>query len=694
MIYIKKILLVNLLICSLTPSFAQLIIKGKVLEKANEKTVSYVNIGVLNSTIGTISNSDGSFSITISAAHLEENLLFSAIGYEIITIAVKSIVPNKEVVIYLNEKVIYLDEVVISASTEKMKEKHSWLGHGKRHLMVQGQMFMDSISAGGALALLVEKKDDFDLQFIDKARLFITRNTEPEFKVRVRFLEVDSTNNNLPGRDLFNESIVITSDIKRGWLTFDLSSYNITIAEESFFLVFEWILEDKVRVKMFNTLAEYGKLNPNKIIRDTVIIDGKKVPISDFSSRAQIPVIAFGDTRTKSDLENYKCYSRGNSFGEWKRATGIVSAKILMSNKPTRNSILSDDDVIVSDNEDANQEETLDSKIGKWGDAFIEYYATPGMQLSVSSKKKTLFSKGFGYSDVENEKKVNPQTRFRIASVTKPITSAAMIKLASEGKLDMDVDVRTYVPSFPEKKYTLTTRQLAGHLGGIRDYYEISLNELFNNPHFETATEAISIFKNDTLMSKPGNEFLYSSYGYDLLGAVIEGASGESYLDYMQHNIWKPLLMSNTYGDISDSTIINKSKFYYPNEEEASPYDLSYGYPSGGLISTTEDLLRFGNELLYGSFFEDRFKNKLFETQYTTDKNLTNYGLGWYIGKDINGHRIWYHVGELPSTGAVLILYPDDGIVISLLTNTPILTNALNGLPMEVQKLGGLIYKD
>ena len=82
----------------------------------------------------------------------------------------------------------------------------------------------------------------------------------------------------------------------------------------------------------------------------------------------------------------------------------------------------------------------------------------------------------------------------------------------------------------------------------------------------------------------------------------------------------------------------------------------------------------------------------LFEKQYA-NQNPTNYGLGWYIGKDVNGHSIWYHAGELPSSGAVLILYPDHGIVISLLTNTPILTNASDGLPMEVKELGELIYQ-
>ncbi len=676
-----------------TSVFGQLTIKGKVLEQNNNIPIAYVNIGVLNSNFGTISNSDGSFTIKIPASHIKENLLFSAIGYEKKSLAISSFANNKENVIYLIEKEIALDEVVISASTRKIKEKHNWLGNRKRNLFVQGQTYVDSVSAGGAMALLIEKKDDIDLKFIDKARLFIAKNTEPQFKVRVRFLEVDKSNSNLPGDDLFNESIVVTSDKKRGWLTFDLSSYNYKINEESFFLVFEWILEDKDRVKLFNGFAEYWKLNPNKIKRVSALVNGKKVFTEEISGVGKTPIILFGDTRTMADRKNYKCYARSSSFAEWERTPDILSAKILMSNKPLSNSVLANDDydnVMVSD----SQEVTIESKIEKWGDAFIENYNIPGMQLSVSSKNNTIFSEGFGYSDVENEKKVNPQTRFRIASVTKPITAAAIIKLASEGKLDLDADVRTYVPSFPEKKHMLTTRQLAGHLGGIRDYFEISIDEVIKNPHFENATEAINVFKNDTLMVKPGNQYLYTSFGYNLLGAAIEGASGQTYLEYMQDNIWKPLLMSNTYGDIADSTMIHKSKFYYPNEAEAEPYDLSYAHASGGLISTTGDLLKFGNELLYGSFFETTFKKKLFETQYTADKKPTNYGFGWYIGKDINGRRIWYHVGQGPSSGAILILYPNDDIVISLLANMPILVDSDDGLPMEVQKLAALIYQN
>lgn len=360
-----------------------------------------------------------------------------------------------------------------------------------------------------------------------------------------------------------------------------------------------------------------------------------------------------------------------------------------MSNVPLKKSNSSNGDVSKSE----NQKETLISKIEKWGEAFRENYNIPGMQLSISERKKNLFSGGFGYSDIENNEKVTSQTRFRIASVTKPMTATAIIKLASEEKIDLDADVRKYVPAFPKKKHTLTTRQLAGHLGGIRDYYEISIDEVIGNPHFENATEAIKVFKNDTLMYKPGDAYLYSSFGYNLIGAAIEGVSGQTYLEYMQEHIWKPLLMFNTYGDIADSTMVHKSKFYYPNKKEAEPYDLSYGHASGGVISTTNDLLKFGIEMLYGNLFKYSFKKQMFKTQNTTDGEPTPYGLGWYIGKDKNEKKIWYHVGQATSSGAILIIYPNDDIVISLLSNTPILVNSEDELPIEIQNLGELIYQ-
>ena len=258
-LYMRNIFLVILVMLLPTLTFSQVFISGKIVDEFNKKPISYINIGILNSTTGTISNKDGSFSIEIADSLINENLLFSAIGYTKKLISIVSIKESKEVVIYLNEKVIDLDEFVISSTSKKIKLKKTWFGNKKRPLFVQGQMHADTISAGGAMTLLIDKTNN-DLSYVQKVSLFIARNTLPEFKVRVRFLEVDSNNNNLPGTDIFNKNVVIKSTIKRGWLDFDLKSYNHQIDEPSFYVMIEWILDEKDR-KYMNKIT-------NQIIAD------------------------------------------------------------------------------------------------------------------------------------------------------------------------------------------------------------------------------------------------------------------------------------------------------------------------------------------------------------------------------------------------------------------------------------------
>ena len=125
----------------------------------------------------------------------------------------------------------------------------------------------------------------------------------------------------------------------------------------------------------------------------------------------------------------------------------------------------------------------------------------------------------------------------------------------------------------------------------------------------------------------------------------------------------------------------------YVTGEEAEGYDLSYKYPSGGLISTTEDLVRFGNELLHGNYFDGALTKQLFEPQNTSSNESTNYGLGWNIVKDKNGHRVWYHAGELLESSGYLLIYPDDDIVIAFLANSG------NGISFDIQNIGELFYK-
>ena len=267
------------------------------------------------------------------------------------------------------------------------------------------------------------------------------------------------------------------------------------------------------------------------------------------------------------------------------------------------------------------------------------------------------------------------------------MTSAALIQLVSENKLDLDAPIQKYVSSFPAKKYPFTTRQLAGHLAGIRDYNEKDLNDLVRQEHYENATQAIKIFADDSLLFKPGTQFHYSTFGWNLIGAVIEGASGKSYLDYMQESIWKPMGMLNIGGDDNTKSIPARSKFYDANGNENEYGDFSYKYSGGGLLSTAEDLVKFGNELLHGNTLDRKLIKTLFETQFTSSNKATGYGLGWYVGKDKNDHRIWYHAGDMLSSSSYLIIYPDDDIVIAFLANSQ------EGTLFDVQKIGSLFYR-
>lgn len=215
-----------------------------------------------------------------------------------------------------------------------------------------------------------------------------------------------------------------------------------------------------------------------------------------------------------------------------------------------------------------------------------------------------------------------------------------------------------------------------GHLVGIRDFYEKSWDEIFIQKHYNNLAEALYIFKDDPLVNEPGTTFLFSSYGYILLVAAIGKVSQQNYLEYMKQHIWDPLEMNSTYGDIADSIMSNKSRFYFTNGEEATAYDLSYSYPAGGLISTTDDLVKFGNAITKDDFLSAKTKKEIFETQQTRNGTQTGYGLGWYVGTDIQNKTIWYHFGELPSSGSALLIYTEEKLVLALLTNSPIVTDS------------------
>ncbi len=293
----------------------------------------------------------------------------------------------------------------------------------------------------------------------------------------------------------------------------------------------------------------------------------------------------------------------------------------------------------------------------------------PGLAIAVAVHGDVVWSEGFGLVDVEAMTPVTRETRFRAGSVSKPLTAAALARLMERGRLDLDRPVQAYVPDFPVKESPVTLRQLAGHLAGIRHYQG---DEFLSAVRYPNVTSGLWIFAGDPLVAPPGERFHYSSYGWNLLSAALEGAAGDDFLRVMAREVFDPLGLRHTGADHTDSTIPGRTGFYARESGRIAraPYvDNSHKWAGGGFLSSAEDLVRFGSAMLAPGYLRQETLERLFTSQRTRSGRETGYGIGWYVGRDGAGRRIVYHSGGSVGGSAYLILYPDHGVVAAALAN-------------------------
>ncbi|HLA95429.1 MAG TPA: serine hydrolase domain-containing protein [Pyrinomonadaceae bacterium] len=316
----------------------------------------------------------------------------------------------------------------------------------------------------------------------------------------------------------------------------------------------------------------------------------------------------------------------------------------------------------------------------------------PGMSVAVAVNGKIVWSEGFGFADLENHVRVSTATRFRIASISKPITAVAMARAYEQGKLDLDVPIQKYVPNFPRKEHEITARQLAGHLSGIRHYRrspDEEKDDFYNRKkYYKNISEALKIFQDDPLDFTPGTKFGYSSYGYTLLSAAIENASGQDFFTYVQKEIFDPLHMPSTSADDNRKIIPDRTRFYSLDENKnvinAQYIDGSDTWAGGGFLSNPEDLTRFGSAHLKPGFLKGSTLREIFTSQKTSDGKETGTGLGWRTGKDKEGRTFYFHPGENVGGRSYLVVYPDTGVVVAALHN---ITGVSLGSAADITKL-------
>lgn len=297
----------------------------------------------------------------------------------------------------------------------------------------------------------------------------------------------------------------------------------------------------------------------------------------------------------------------------------------------------------------------------------------PGASVTVVRNGHVVWSEGFGFADLEQQVPVTPLTRFRIGSVSKSLTSIALGRLLEDGRLDLDQPIQKYLPDYPVKRWPVTTRQLGGHLAGVRHYR--GENELVVHTSYAEVGPSLAIFKDDSLLFEPGTRFSYSSFGYNLLSAVLEAAASTRFLDLMQHAVFDAAEMRHTVPDYVDSLVPNRARWYTLAARSrgiinAPATDNSYKWAGGGFLSTTDDLALFGDALLHGRVLKPETVRTLWTSQTTRAGQATGYGIGWFTDTDKAGRRRISHSGGSVGGTAYLLIYPDQDLIVSVLVNS------------------------
>jgi len=310
----------------------------------------------------------------------------------------------------------------------------------------------------------------------------------------------------------------------------------------------------------------------------------------------------------------------------------------------------------------------------------------PGISAAIAGGEGVIWARGFGWADVENKVPMSTRTKMRIGSVAKPFTAAALMRLYDQGKINLDADVRTYVPAWPETHAVITLRQLTSHTSGIRHYEG---DEFSSNRYYPTVVESLDIFKDSPLRFEPGTDQAYSTYAWTLVSAAIEAADGgRSFRAIMQQEVFTPLDMQDSAFDVQFEIIPNRQRPYTVVGGElrnAPQTDHSYKWGGGGFIASASDVARFAMAHLDGGFLKPETVALMFQPAAMSNGRFSQYGIGWQIGfgrylekysDDVDAQRIMAeHPGAVMHSGGstggttMMILCRDHGRAVAVVKN-------------------------
>lgn len=326
------------------------------------------------------------------------------------------------------------------------------------------------------------------------------------------------------------------------------------------------------------------------------------------------------------------------------------------------------------------------AKIDERVHAEMKELGVPGMSIAIATDDKLAYSKGFGLADVENQVPATADTVYRTASIAKSFTAVAVMQLAEQKKIDLDRHVDEYYPAFPKKEWPITARLLLAHMAGVR-HYEKPFESL-NTRHYFDVPSALRVFSDDPLLFEPGTEFHYSSFGFNLLGALVEQASGKEFDAYLKEAVWKPAGVESTRPDNHFAVIPHRASGYIrlDNMEDdklpravtrsmkagelynAPLHDTSVKVPGGGLVSTAPDLVRFATAVNCGKLLSPKSLEAMWEPQHTKSGAQSDYGLGWRVFEH-SDRKIVGHSGGQSGVATFFMLCPKKHAAAAVMCN-------------------------
>jgi CubicO group peptidase (beta-lactamase class C family) len=311
-------------------------------------------------------------------------------------------------------------------------------------------------------------------------------------------------------------------------------------------------------------------------------------------------------------------------------------------------------------------------------EAYLQAHRAAGQFMGsvlVAQGDHVLHSAGYGMADLEHNVANTSHTKYRLSSLTKQFTAAAILNLQDQGLLDVDDPISAYLPDYPNGD-VITIHHLLSHSSGIPD--------LENFPDFvatmrepATPSELIERFADMPLEFEPGDQWAYSSSNYIVLANIIEEVARQSYAEYLDTVLFAPLGMTNTGHDVFETILESRANGYTMGEDgyqNAAFIDMSIAVGGGSLYSTVLDLYTWTQALLKDAVLSDEARELLFTPAMEIgDGNA--YGYGWIIGNEW-GRRVISHSGGINGSSTYLTLIPEEELIVIVLSN-------LEGLPLE-----------